>query len=76
MTGFKPVYTLDSATETKRIPDFRDQLLWMPSLNLSSNTAVIDFYTSDNLGTYEISVQGFTNNGTPVSVSESFVVRE
>ena len=73
---FKPVYSLDKEAETKRIPDFRDQLLWMPSLKLTSNMEIIDFYTSDNLGTYEINIQGFTANGTPVSVTETFVVRE
>jgi hypothetical protein len=73
---FKPVYSLDKEAETKRIPDFRDQLLWMPSLKLNSDIEVIDFYTSDNLGTYEINIQGFTANGTPVSVTEIFVVRE
>lgn len=73
---YKPVYSLDQETKTKRIPDFRDQLFWEPSLKLNSDTEVIDFYTSDNLGTYEISIQGFTTNGTPVSVSKTFVVRE
>lgn len=56
-----------------RIPDFRHQLLWMPHLNLI-NDQEIYFYSSDVTGDYEIVVEGFTEDGQPVSIQKFFAV--
>ncbi|MEW7291510.1 hypothetical protein [Aquimarina sp. 2304DJ70-9] len=56
-----------------RIPDFRSQLLWEPSVTLS-DTKTIKFFTSDVAGDYEISLEGFTNDGVPVSLKKQFKV--
>ncbi len=56
-----------------RIPDFRSQLLWEPSVTLSDST-IIKFFTSDVTGDYEISLEGFTNDGVPVSLKKQFKV--
>jgi len=58
-----------------RIPDFRRQLLWKPNFEFNKNTSSIVFYTSDDDGTYEINLEGFTNEGTPVSIKSFFTVR-
>lgn len=58
-----------------RIPDFRNQLLWHPNLTLNSEEHKISFYTSDNTGNYEISLEGFTENGKPVTIKEFITVK-
>ena len=65
---FKQVYAEDD--KFNRIPDFRSQLLWEPNFNLNKNEDTIFFFTSDNNGDYEISLEGFTNDGQPVSLRE------
>ncbi|WP_299438888.1 hypothetical protein [uncultured Aquimarina sp.] len=57
-----------------RIPDYRNQLLWEPNLEMKNKKAIIDFYTSDIPGVYEISIEGFSDQGIPVSVKDSFIV--
>ncbi|UMB59842.1 hypothetical protein MHL31_12240 [Lutibacter sp. A80] len=64
----------DGTDKLKRIPDFRTQLLWLPDLTINSKTKDISFFTSDVKGTFEISLEGFTNNGKPVSLKEVIVV--
>jgi len=58
-----------------RIPDFRNQLLWQPNFVLSGNEALVSFYTSNNIGDYEICLEGYTNNGEPVSIREIISVK-
>lgn len=58
-------------TENSHLPDFRTQLLWLP--DVPNNT--FHFFTSDVDGIFEISVQGFTNEGKPVSLKRSFKVK-
>ena len=60
---------------SNRVPDFRNQLLWEPKIIIDSNEEVINFYTSDNSGEYEICLEGFTNNGLPISLRETFTVK-
>ncbi|WP_281230916.1 hypothetical protein [Flavobacterium gelatinilyticum] len=70
---FKPDYT--NTNKYDRIPDYRHQLLWEPELSLEGLEKTISFFTSDVPGIYEINLEGFTNNGTPVSLKESFEVK-
>ena len=67
---FKPNYT-DKST-LNRIPDYRYQLLWLPELDI--NTSNISFYTSDKIGTFEIVIEGFSDEGIPVYLKEYFDV--
>lgn len=71
---FNQLYNEVTNAKTSKIPDFRQQLLWMPEFVLNSNEKTIEFFTSDTNGIYEISLEGFTNNGEPVSVKERIVV--
>lgn len=67
---FKPNYTDKSTLD--RIPDYRYQLLWLPELD--TNTSNISFYTSDKIGTFEIVIEGFSDEGIPVYLKEYFDV--
>ncbi|TVZ56333.1 hypothetical protein OD91_1618 [Lutibacter sp. Hel_I_33_5] len=60
--------------DSKRIPDYRTQLLWLPYFYLKKQKDKIRFFTSDNKGTYEISLEGFTNEGVPISITKNFTV--
>jgi len=57
-----------------RIPDYRQQLLWLPETKLDNLENTISFYTSDIAGKFEITVEGFTDTGIPVSIKDSFEV--
>lgn len=59
----------------KRIPDYRYQLLWLPKLMANNNESEVNFYSSDLSGTFEIILDGFTNDGKPISVSKTFEVK-
>ena len=51
-----------------RIPDFRNTLYWNPDIITDSNGAsAVEFYTSDEPGTYHIIIEGFTSGGHKVS---------
>lgn len=65
---FNQTYDITNEIESSRTPDFRQQLLWMPRFILDSNEKEIAFFTSDSKGTYEIALEGFTNQGVPISV--------
>ncbi|MDB4292284.1 hypothetical protein N9954_02680 [Maribacter sp.] len=70
---FKQEYGLaDSSLEN--IPDYRMQLLWMPSLRLNSTNSFFDFFTSDVTGDFEISIEGFSKDGRPTSLRKIFTV--
>ena len=58
----------------QRIPDYRTQLLWNPQVFINKKNNLLSFYTSDNNGDFEISLEGFTNTGKPVSLSTSITV--
>ncbi|MEM7186144.1 MAG: hypothetical protein AAF466_05755 [Bacteroidota bacterium] len=51
-----------------RIPDFRTQLYWNPEIVLTKGEERFSFFTSDATGLYEIALEGFTNDGQPVSL--------
>ena len=57
-----------------RIPDYRRQLLWMPTFDFKTNETTVDFYTSDVVGDFEIIVEGFNQKGAPVSLRTFFSV--
>ncbi|SDS16715.1 hypothetical protein SAMN05216503_2192 [Polaribacter sp. KT25b] len=69
---YTQVYENNSDT-FKRIPDYRTQLLWQPNLDL--NQQEISFFTSDVSGDFEVSIEGFTSKGTPLSVKKMIYVK-
>jgi hypothetical protein len=70
---FSPDYS--DKSKNKRIPDQRYQLLWLPQITLSNTENPISFYTSDVTGTFEIILEGFTDQGIPVSLKDTFEVQ-
>ncbi|MCB0464401.1 MAG: hypothetical protein KDC78_01825, partial [Aequorivita sp.] len=57
-----------------RIPDYRTQLLWQPNVALDEKDYVTSFYTSDVLGVFEITLEGYTDEGTFISAKNYFKV--
>jgi len=71
---FKKEYAGKEVDAKNNIPDFRNQLLWQPMIKMRSQNVTVDFFTSDNLGVYEINIEGFTANGEPVTLKEYITV--
>lgn len=68
---FGQIYSQES---TQRIPDFRDQLLWKPTISLDGKELAWSFYTSEVDGEYEVTLEGFSIYGRPVTATETFTV--
>ena len=66
------IYFKQSYAKNKdlRIPDYRTQLYWNPTINGKE----INFYTSDVTGVFEINIEGFSNTGKPISLKQYFKV--
>jgi hypothetical protein len=71
---FEQSYSLETSERESRTPDYRTQLLWEPNIELSANEMSFQLFTSDNLGEYEISLEGFTVEGKPLSIRQRFNV--
>lgn len=71
---FRQQYTAATTSETNKIPDFRHQLLWMPDLKITEDDTEIEFFTSDNKGSFEVCLEGFTVEGKPVSLRDIITV--
>jgi len=62
---YQPNYEKEDLT---RIPDFRIQLYWEPSLLINNNQAsLVEFYTSDVDGDFEISIDGLDLDGNRIA---------
>lgn len=70
---FRQMYT--ESTKNNRIPDYRYQLAWIPRLKMSGSETEVEFFTSDVPGEYEISIEGFTDKGEPVSLRNIILVK-
>ncbi|MBX2897738.1 MAG: hypothetical protein KF763_20015 [Cyclobacteriaceae bacterium] len=58
-----------------RIPDGRHLLYWNPYVQINGSKATqLEFYTSDQPGTYQVIVQGLAVNGTPLFGETTFQV--
>jgi len=66
---FKQDYS--DAAKYERIPDYRNQLIWIPEVDINE---AISFYTSDISGNFEVILEGFSADGKPISLRETFVV--
>lgn len=73
----KEYYQPDYSNKDKnaRIPDYRHQLLWIPDLELKEKENAVSFYSSDVKGNFEITLEGFTDEGVPVFLREIFEVQ-
>ncbi|MCW5909476.1 MAG: hypothetical protein KIT62_00290 [Cyclobacteriaceae bacterium] len=58
-----------------RIPDGRHLLYWNPDVQINGNeNKQLEFYTSDQPGTYKVIVQGIATDGTPLYGETTFKV--
>ncbi len=71
---FRQSYELDFKENFERLPDFRYQLLWIPRFDLLQKNESVTFFSSDVTGNFEVSLEGFTTSGTPVSLKANFKV--
>jgi hypothetical protein len=72
---YSPVYETKDQLE-KRIPDFRNTLLWSPDITTDPDgKTMIHFYTSDKGGKYIVVLQGMSANGNFVSAHSFFEVK-
>ena len=63
---YTPSYD-EVSEENSRIPDRRNVLYWNPKFKTDENgIANLEFYTTDDISTYEIIVEGLSNDGIPV----------
>lgn len=71
----KQIKALDyTSNSLQRIPDYRNQLYWEPSLTIDSDSVSSSFYTSDVTGTFEVVLEGYSNEGTYVYTTNYFTV--
>lgn len=70
---FSPTYETKQQRED-RLPDARHLLYWLPDLTLNQEDKQVDFYTSDQPGTYQAVLQGISQQGLPVFESCFFTV--
>jgi len=70
-----PDYSL-AGQKNSKIPDFRQTLYWDPEFEIKNRTKnTIEFYTSDLKTSYDIVIQGITQNGIPLSARTTIEVR-
>ncbi|WP_400191557.1 hypothetical protein [Hymenobacter sp. B81] len=61
--------------QQSRLPDLRNLLYWNPNVNTTAGPEqALEFFTSDQAGTYRVVVQGLTPTGLPGSTSFTFEV--
>jgi hypothetical protein len=71
---YSPNYD-EKSSDLKRIPDYRNQLLWLPNFQLNSDLKTINFYSSDVKGVFEIVLEGFTFEGKQIISKQYFEVK-
>ncbi len=75
-TFYSPKYDINDRS-LKRIPDFRNTLYWNPNVQINnSGKAAIEFYTSDNIGSYQIEINALSKNGRPLQHKIKFNVED
>ncbi|MCK7461918.1 MAG: hypothetical protein MZU84_07605 [Sphingobacterium sp.] len=57
-------------------PDLRTTLLWEPDIELHyQKEQILNFYNADNPATIQITVEGITANGIPVSSKTEYIIK-
>ncbi|TLV00605.1 hypothetical protein [Dyadobacter luticola] len=65
----------DGGRANSRVPDFRNLLHWAPNVVTDKNgKATVEFYASDQIGEYQVVIQGITASGIPGSKTLNFQV--
>ncbi|TQD37674.1 hypothetical protein [Haloflavibacter putidus] len=64
-----------TANNLNKIPDYRYELYWEPTVQLPNESRDFMFFTADVNGTFKVSIEGFTENGQPILVEKYFEVK-
>ena len=71
---YTPVYEGSNAKNPK--PDYRPVLFWKPTLHVEENEpAHLSFFTGDVASTFEVQVEGISEDGRPFTLRKEFVVK-
>ena len=71
---YAPRYDSPAASRSRQ-PDFRNLLYWNPEVHTTPTGTELVFYTSDQVGSYRVVVQGLTPGGLTGSTSVVFGVK-
>lgn len=71
---FSPRYET-TAERQSRLPDMRNLLHWAPNLTINNKSQSIEFYSSDQPGTYQAVIQGISQSGKPIYQTHTFEVK-
>ncbi len=73
---YSPDYQIEKI-RLNRIPDYRNTLYWNQSVMLKKDEIKeLEFFTSDDTGTYQIEINGVTNTGRPFYFTEQIYVKD
>lgn len=64
-----------TASVDSRIPAIQTLLYWNPKLDIRKGTDELTVKTGDETGTYVITFEGFTVDGKPLTLTESFEIK-
>ena len=70
---YSPQY--DVPQEAHAIPDYRSTLFWEPEVVFEDGKAKIEFYTSDQVGLFDVRIEGIKKNGDPFFEKTSIIVQ-
>ena len=66
----------DPELKQSRIPDLRNTIYWNPTVKASLyGSDILEFWTSDQPGTYTIDLEGISPAGEKISLQKSFIVK-
>jgi hypothetical protein len=70
-----PDYSSEEGIQS-HIPDFRNTLYWNPSVRRDKDGKyMVEFWSSDLIGDYEINIQGITYEGKTVSLRQIMTIK-
>ena len=70
---YQPKYE-NTEIKNNSIPDFRSVLYWNPNVTTDENgEALVDFYTSDEVSNYHITVEGLSSTGQIGTLNQEFI---
>ena len=70
---YAPDYSIQSYASAK--PDYRTTLYWNPEITVTQDTAIIEFFTSDQTGTFDLILEGITATGEPIYLRDEILVK-
>jgi len=66
----------DTPKDQAFLPDSRTTIFWEPNINIEKNSKVaVNYFNADNTTTINITVEGITEEGIPVTVKTRYNVK-